>query len=385
MTTLAWVLAAALALAMIYAAARWRRAEAEARDVLERLRLSREQAEDMVAENERLAGYLQAVNQADLPALFLTDHARTVLWLNEAARRLCAGEVEPPIPLSKALRSYEILDLVDRALSSADHFDREYMRDGRVFHADARQLVDQPPIVAVLVRDVTEAQRLGRSQREFVANISHDLRTPVAAIQLMVETLMSGGADTPKRRNQLLAGIADQTATLQQLAQEVLDLNLIESGRMPLRLIDIDAAELFEPVVQRMQPQAESKTVSLTTHYDQELHVLADPDSARRVLQNLLHNAMKFTPPGGAIETGAALKDEDVLFWVRDSGIGIAPDQLERVFERFHKLDRTRGEEGAGLGLAIARHIVRGHGGRIWAESEPGQGATFFFTLPKGA
>lgn len=384
MTTLAWVLAVALALSLVYVATRWRRAEAEARSVLERLRLSREQAEDMAAENERLAGYLQAVNQADLPALFLTDHARTVLWLNEAARRLCAGEVEPPIPLSKALRSYEILDLVDRALSSADHFDREYMRDGRVFHADARQVLDQPPIVAVLVRDVTEAQRLGRAQREFVANISHDLRTPVAAIQLMVETLMSGGGDTPKRRNQLLAGIADQTATLQQLAQEVLDLNLIESGRMPLRLIDIDVAELFEPVVQRMQPQAESKEISLATRYAPSLHVLADPDSARRVLQNLLHNAIKFTPSGGAIETGAAFKDEDVLFWVRDSGIGIASDQLERVFERFHKLDRTRGEEGAGLGLAIARHIVRGHGGRIWAESELGHGATFFFTLPKG-
>lgn len=383
MTTLAWGLALLVALAAIYLGLRWRRAEAEARSALDHLRQAREQAATLAAESEQRSAYLQALDRAELPALFLIDQARVVLWLNEAGRGLCIGEIELPIPLSKALRSYEILDLVDRALASADHFDREYMRDGRVFHADARQVIEQPALVAVLVRDVTEAQRLGRAQREFVANISHDLRTPIAAIQLMVETLIAGAADNPKRRSQLLTGIAEQTATLQQLAQEVLDLSLIESGRMPLRLIEIGVAELIEPIRQRMQPQAELKTLGLAAGYDPALRVLADPDNTRRVLQNLLHNAIKFTPAGGRIELGAAAQGEDVLFSVRDTGIGIAPDQLERVFERFHKLDRTRGEEGAGLGLAIARHIVRGHGGRIWVESEPGKGATFFFTLPR--
>ncbi len=382
MTMLAWGLALLMALVAIYLGLRWRRAEAEARSALDHLRQVREQAATLAAESERRSAYLQALDRAELPALFLIDQARVVLWLNEAGRGLCIGAIELPIPLSKALRSYEILDLVDRALASADHFDREYMRDGRVFHADARQVIEQPALVAVLVRDVTEAQRLGRAQREFVANISHDLRTPIAAIQLMVETLIAGAADNPKRRSQLLTGIAEQTASLQQLAQEVLDLSLIESGRMPLRLIEIRVAEVIEPILQRMQPQAELKTLSLSAGYDPALRVLADPDNTRRVLQNLLHNAIKFTPDGGRIELGAAAQGEDVLFSVRDTGIGIAPDQLERVFERFHKLDRTRGEEGAGLGLAIARHIVRGHGGRIWAESEPGKGAAFFFTLP---
>lgn len=383
MIAFAWGLVVVLALAAIYLGLRWRRSEAETRAILENLRQVREHGATAAAGSERLGAYLRALDRADLPALFLIDHARTVLWLNEAARLLCVGEFELPIPLSKALRSYEILDLVDRALTSADHFDREFMRDGRVFYADARQVLDQPAVVAVLVRDVTEAQRLGRAQREFVANISHDLRTPIAAIQLMVETLISGAADNPKRRGQLLAGIAEQTASLQQLAQEVLDLSLIESGRMPLRLIEIGVAELIEPIIQRLQPQAEMKNLDLAAGYDPTLQVLADPDSTRRVLQNLLHNAIKFTPEGGKIEVGAAAQDDDVLFWVRDTGAGVAPDQLERIFERFHKLDRTRGEEGVGLGLAIAQHIVRGHGGRIWAESQPGQGATFFFTLPR--
>lgn len=383
MMILAWGLAAALVVVAIYLGGRWRRAEAELKTAWERSRQVREQIEVIAEENERQTCLLQALDQADLPALFLTDSARMVLWLNEAARQLCTEYIHPPVLLSKALRSYEILDLANRALTSEDHFDREYMRDGLVFHADARQVLDQPVVVALLVRDVTELQRLGRAQRELVANISHDLRTPIAAIQLMVETLMAGGIDNPKRRGQLLSGIVDQTATLQQLAQEVLDLSLIESGRMPLRLIDIDLAELIEPIMQRMQPQAEMKSLQLAASYDPTLKVLADPDNTRRVLQNLLHNAIKFTPDGGAIEVGAAPEGEDVRFWVRDSGVGIAPDQLERVFERFHKLDRTRSEEGAGLGLAIARHIVRGHGGRIWAESEQGKGATFFFTLPR--
>lgn len=382
MTILTGGLAVVLALAVLYSVARWRRAEAETRLVLANLRQTREHNADTAAVQERQAAWLQALAQADLPALFLIDASRTVLWLNAAGRELCLGPVELPLPLSKALKGYEMLGLVDRALAGADRFERDYLAGDRIFHASARQVLDRPAIVALWLRDVTEAQRLGRTQREFVANISHDLRTPVAAIQLMVETLIAGAGENPKRRGQLLSGIAEQTATLQQLAQELLDLNLIESGRMPLRLVETGVSEIIEPVAQRLQPQAELKTLRLATNYPPALRALADPDNIRRALQNLLHNAIKFTPAGGQIEIGAAAQGEDVLFWVRDSGIGIAPDQLERVFERFHKLDRTRSEEGAGLGLAIARHIVAGHGGRIWAESEPGQGAVFFFTLP---
>ncbi len=390
MTALTWGVLAVLAVIATYCGWQWRRAKNQEERAWDRIRELKDGMEQLATENERLSHFLQGVAQADVPALFLIDKDRTILWLNQTARHLCVKGVQPPITLARALQSYEVLELAERALVSHDHLDRQYMRDGRIFYAQALQVLDAPdetslrtPLAVLLVSDVTELHRLGRTQREFVANISHDLRTPLTTIQLMAETLQTEGADNPKRRAQLLAGIVEQTATLQQLAQEVLDLDLIESGRMPLRLIDLSVGELLEPVLQRLHSQAAAKGLSVQNNCDPNLMVLADPDAARRVLQNLLHNAIKFTSSGGAITIGAKEEEEDVHFWVQDAGVGIPADDLERVFERFFKEDRTRGESGTGLGLAIARHIVHGHGGRIWAESTPGKGATFFFTLPK--
>lgn len=393
MTALTWGMLAALAVVAIsiYLGWQWRRAKNQEERAWKRIHDLKDRMEQLAAENERLSRFLQGVAQADVAALFLIDKDRTILWLNQAARRLCVEGVQTPITLTRALQSYEVLELAERALNSHDHLDRQYMRDGRIFYVQALQALDAPeetssrssPLVVLLVRDVTEVQRLGRAQREFVANISHDLRTPITTIQLMAETLQSEGADNPKRRAQLLAGIVEQTAALQQLAQEVLDLDLIESGRMPLRLIEMPVGELIEPVLQSAYAQVEAKDLNVQNNCDLNLVILAAPDAGRRVVQNLLHNAIKFTPNGGTITIGAAAEGEDVRFWVQDTGVGIPPDELERIFERFFKADRTRGESGTGLGLAIAQHIVQGHGGRIWAESRPGQGAIFFFTLPK--
>ena len=214
---------------------------------------------------------------------------------------LCLPEAGAGTSLSRAVRSYEILDLVEQAERGIGRPERQFIREGQSFYARAMRLLPDQPWVALEVRDVTELQRLGRARRDFVANISHDLRTPIAAILVMVETLQGAAADSPKRRHELVKGIADQTATLQQMAEELLDLSLIESGRMPLRLVVIPVSELVEPVLLRMQPQAEHKGQHLSQQYDRDLRVLADPDSIRRVLQNLMHNAIKFTPTGGSI------------------------------------------------------------------------------------
>lgn len=381
MTPWGWGLVLVLLLVLVIVGWQYRRTRQDLLNATADARMAQEQAKLVEAERDRLSDFLKVVGAVSSDAIMLIDADHTVLWLNDAARALCVEAIEIPLPLNKALRSYEILDLVDKAMEDRQPHDRQFAREEATYHATATQVQSQPLLVALVVEDVTELQRLGRARRDFVANISHDLRTPIAAIQVMVETLQSPAASSEKRRKKLLKGIIDQTAALEQLSQELLDLSLIESGRMPLRLVETPIEDLIEPVVERMKTQAESKDITIHTEYDPELQVLADPDSIRRVLQNLLHNALKFSDEGGNIVLGVEAESEDVIVRVSDTGVGIKEEDLDRIFERFYKADRMRSERGTGLGLAIARHIIEGHGGRIWVESQPEQGATFYFTL----
>ncbi|MCO6450015.1 MAG: hypothetical protein J5I90_04430 [Caldilineales bacterium] len=382
MSTTAWVIIFGLVGLAAFLGWQWRRNAIARRQEWQRALLADERADEKARENERLSSYLDAVRHAGGNAIFLVDGDRVVQWMNDSASALCVDGASPPIHLSKAIRSYEILDLADRAVKSPGPHERQFQRDERDYYGLVQVVNPDPLLMAVRVRDVTELQRLGRARRDFVANISHDLRTPITAIQIMVETLQAG-VESQKRRKSLLDGILDQTSTLQQLAQEMLDLSLIESGRMPLKLIEIPVQELIEPVATSMQTQVANRELRLRSEFDPSLRALADPENIRRVLQNLVHNAIKFSEPGQEIVMGAQAEGQDICMFVRDSGRGIDSAELERIFERFYKGDRMRTDVGTGLGLSIARHIVEGHGGRIWAESELGRGATFFFTIPR--
>jgi two-component system phosphate regulon sensor histidine kinase PhoR len=236
--------------------------------------------------------------------------------------------------------------------------------------------------LVLALQDVSQVQRLGRARRDFVANISHDLRTPLASIRLLVETLQAGAISNALVASDMLNKISLEVDALSQLARELLDLALIESGQMPLKLQPTDLRELARTQVERLGPQTQQKQQTLEVDIPGGLCALADGEMIGRVLSNLLHNACKFTPEGGRISVRARRDGEDVTLLVTDTGPGIPPEDLARIFERFYKVDRARGQSGTGLGLAIARHIVEGHGGRIWAESRLGHGATFSFTLP---
>jgi two-component system phosphate regulon sensor histidine kinase PhoR len=156
---------------------------------------------------------------------------------------------------------------------------------------------------------------------------------------------------------------------------------MIESGQMPLRLASTNLLDLAQAQVERFYPRALQKQLAITVDISPGMCVLADGEMLARVLSNILHNALKFTLPGGRISVEARKDGENVIVSVADTGPGIPHEELGRIFERFYKVDRARGQSGTGLGLAIARHIVEGHGGRIWAESEAGHGATFYFML----
>src|SRR5258707_99615 len=245
----------------------------------------------------------------------------------------------------------------------------------------------------ILIEDLTELRRLERVRRDFIANISHELRTPLASVRLLAETLEEA-IDTDRDKAQMfLEKIETEVMHLTGLVTELLELSRIESGLVPMVIEPVEAGQLVREVMARMLPQAQRHRVTLRTEiYQGHSLVGADSKQIARVLVNLIHNAIKFTPSGGVVTIGTRLQPggQAQSFFVQDTGVGIHPEELSRIFERFYKADRARsksdfigpGGGGSGLGLSIARHVVEAHGGRINAERRPGKGITFTFTLP---
>lgn len=348
-----------------------------------------ERAEAIAARNELAATvqrdrqYLAALGESDTDALLLLDANRQIVWGNRLAWEMFSGGEEAlGQSFIAVVRDYELNQAVTDAVAGHRHMVRQTVVGHRTLRIWATP-IEEFGGAAVAIEDVTELQRLGRARRDFVANLSHEIRTPLANIDLAAQTLRNSGAVDAALARRMLDQIQTQVQTLSQLSQEMLELAQIESGQVLLRLVP---AEL-EPVVRRsvthLLPQAAMKGQHLTLLVPEGLIALIDEQHVGRVIGNLVHNAIKFTPGGGIISIAAEAVGEDVQVAVSDSGPGIPLDEQARVFERFYKADRARSKGGTGLGLAIARHIVEGHGGRIWVESSPGQGATFFFTLPK--
>ena len=246
---------------------------------------------------------------------------------------------------------------------------------------------------SIVIEDLSELRRLERIRRDFIANISHELRTPLASVSLLAETLEDAIETDPEKAQVFVERIESEVHYLSDLVAELLELSRIESGRVPMNIEPIEAAMLVREVMARLLPQAQRHRVQLRTSIEQgQTMVAADSKQIARVLVNLVHNAIKFTPSGGTVIIGSQRQRDRNMqsFFVHDTGVGIAPEDLSRIFERFYKVSQSRsranyigpGGGGSGLGLAIARHVVEAHGGRIHAVSEPGKGSTFTFTLP---
>jgi two-component system phosphate regulon sensor histidine kinase PhoR len=371
-------------LALVYALGSRSRREIEnlRRDRAQHSRAAQAEAQRAAQAEAQLA----ALGQAVLEVIVVADYDLIVTHATPGARELF-GSSPPPIgrSLIEFTRSSEVDQLAAdaRAAGSApsDELDRVIPIAGRPFRARASVFSGG---VVLALSDVSELQRLGRARRDFVANISHELRTPLTSIRLLLDDLLSGAARDPKETKDQLRKIQVEVEALQQMAQELLDLAQIESGRTPVRLVPTPVTQLVGAAVDRLTPQAARKFQTIEVDVAPGLAVLADAELVSRALGNLLHNAIKFTPPEGRITLRAYPSSGDVVIEVADTGPGILPEDLPRVFERFFRADRSRAGGGTGLGLAIAKHVVQAHGGRIWAESDglPGRGATFRFTLP---
>jgi two-component system phosphate regulon sensor histidine kinase PhoR len=254
-----------------------------------------------------------------------------------------------------------------------------------------------PPLLyryySIAIEDLSALRRLERIQSDFIANISHELRTPLSSVRLLAETLEDVVETDPDKAQMFVEKIENEVQHLSDLVAELLELSLIESGRVSINLEPVEAEMLVREIMARMLTLAQRHRVALRTQIEQgQTMVAADSKQIARVLVNLVHNAIKFTPSGGTIVIGTSCQPGETCqsFFVRDTGVGISAEDLSRIFERFYKVSQSRsrrdfigpGGGGSGLGLAIAHHVVEAHGGHIFATSTPGQGSTFTFTLP---
>jgi len=255
---------------------------------------------------------------------------------------------------------------------------------GRFLQVSAAPIAGGGDWVALVVfHDVTEAKRVEDTRRDFIANVSHELRTPLASIKSVVETLQSGAFEDKDIAQDFLARADTEVDRLVQMVTELLELSRLESGQAPLARKPVEVGPMLEQAVERMQPQAERKALSLSLEVAPGLpSVIGDAHRLEQATVNLLDNAIKFTPELGSVRVSAQLVDGAVQVEVEDTGAGISAEKLPRIFERFYKVDRARGDRGTGLGLAVVKHTVEAHGGTVSARSQEGHGSTFTFTLP---
>ncbi len=317
-----------------------------------------------------------------------------VLFLNAA---FCAVlQVDPQASRDRAMveviRQPDMISLVRKTQTTGRQSAAELTVSGgagdRHFSATAAPVQAESGVAVVLVlHDVTELRRLERVRRDFVANVSHEFKTPLTAIQGFAETLLGGAVDDPAYNRRFLEIIREHSVRLARLTDDLLTLSRIEAGKLELSVRQLHVSELVEQCAETTRLKAAQKNLSFSTQVPRDLPpVRGDASRLGEILQNLLDNAVQYTNPGGSVTLRAEVSSDrqQVILSVHDTGIGIPQHEQGRIFERFYRVDAARSREagGTGLGLSIARHLAEAHGGRIEVNSETGRGSVFSFVLP---
>lgn len=328
-----------------------------------------------------------------IEGLLLLDRSQKIYLANRAFKNLFGLKIElRGKTILEALRLHELEDLVQRVQAEGQVFDYEVKlpdlteRWLRVNAAVISNSAGEREGIILVFHDLTRLKQLERTREEFVANVSHELRTPLSLIKGYVETLLDGARNNPEVAERFLKIIERNTNRLDLLIQDLLTISALESGRMKLNLQPIDVRAVADKVLSDLHRKAADKNVTLANELPLS-PVRADANRLDQVFANLVDNAIKYGRPNGHVTVGGTrLEDGKLEVFVRDDGPGIPPEALDRVFERFYRVDkaRSRDQGGTGLGLSIVKHIVQAHGGEVWARSELGKGTTFFFTLPPG-
>ncbi len=235
-------------------------------------------------------------------------------------------------------------------------------------------------------QEIDELRKLEEFRKDFIADVGHELKTPIFAAQGFVHTLLDGAVKDKSVRKKFLKKAAKSLDGLDRLVHDLVTLSQIETGKVKMQFGHFDLYDLAEDVLDQFEEKAEKKSVDLRIEGSKRLIVVyADMERIRQVLNNLVSNAINYTPPGGSIRVAFKATSRSVITHVRDTGVGIPGEHVDRVFQRFYRVDKSRNRErgGTGLGLAIVKHILEGHGTKAEIVSEPGKGSDFSFKLPR--
>ncbi len=334
---------------------------------------------ELTLEKNRLSGIVNGINEG----LVAVNRHGEVTHTNPALERLFGPRQED---LLAWIPDGELWQDFDEVVESAESRSRHLVLQDAVIEVSIGPLWDERGQVAGAVglfRDVTEAERLEQTRRDYVANVSHELRTPVASIRAMTETLEDGLIKDEGKRQHYYGNMLKETMRLSRLIDDLLELSRLQSGSIALHKDTVDVGEIVADVADRYQGMAKKAGLSFKLEMPKEdLIAYTNGDRVEQILIILLDNAVKYTPEGG-ITLGALDEGDHLHLYVKDTGTGISNKDLEHVFDRFYKVDKAHATTGTGLGLSIAKEILKLMDEDIWAESEPGRGTRFSFTLHK--
>lgn len=351
-----------------------------------------------VLENE---SRLKSVLENMMSGVMMVDKDEQIVLLNRSAEEILGFSAYELLgkKYNEAKQQFEFTQLIEECLST-----REHIRDEMIFYFPEERIleINLSPMshaneefagVLIVLHDITAFRRLERMRSEFVANVSHELKTPVAAVKGFAETLLAGAMNDKETAKSFLQIIFDESERLNRLIGDILELSKIESKRIPLHFSPVHLDNLLQKTIDVMKSEAHKKNIELELQVDDSLYIEADEDRLRQIMINLLSNGIAYTPEGGKVKVrveqpessdAAEGEKEHVRIIVSDTGIGIPRKDLPRIFERFYRVDkaRSRSSGGTGLGLSIVKHLVDLHYGRISVESELGIGTKFIIDLP---
>ncbi len=333
---------------------------------------------------------LEAMLDAAREGVLVVDPSTRITAANRAAAATFARRDETLAGkrISEVIRNAPLHEAFQRAVqigASADLRVELTDTEKHSFDVHIAPIVIDGAVHAIgLFYDTTQIERLERVRQEFLSNISHELRTPLTAILAFVETLEDGAIDDKENNRRFLGVIRRNAERMHALIADILELSLIESGKVSIDTKQVTLSHLVQEVFASISAKAKANSISLVSDIDAAESIPADPTRLDQILTNLIDNAVKFNRPGGSVTVALERRGDLALISVTDTGEGISAEHLQRIFERFYRADRGRTREigGTGLGLAIVKHLARLHGGEVSVRSELGRGSAFTVELP---
>jgi PAS domain S-box-containing protein len=355
-----------------------------------------DKTEEKLAEKIKSSGLgqakLEAVVSSMAEGVLVVDKKGNIILMNPALRKILLIDSSPEgRRLLEVIRNATIQSILEKTLRGQTSLVSEEISfispEENTFKINSVPIIRDGDIEgAILVfHDITELRRLESIRQDFVANVSHELRSPLASIKGYAETLLRGALAEKDNAREFIEIIHQEGERLSKLINDLLDLSKIESGKMRMVFLPLELRPLVRRILGVLEKSAQEKSINIALDIPENLpRVMADETGICQVILNLLDNGIKYTASGGRVKISVSIKDKFVQIDVSDTGIGIPEKDLPRIFERFYRVDKAHSRElgGTGLGLSIVKHIVQAHGGGVWVKSELGLGSTFSFTIP---